>query len=197
MLRTLAIFGTVALIAGFFSVIYVFACEDDWCAVFGWQKVKLTSNFEECVSLGFPVTESSPRECRAGEKTFIEAIPEVDPFQKQFELETTTYEIPQYSSGIRGKVMIGPTCPVISPETQKECENKPYKTELRIYDTEKNLIKVVPSDSNGNFEIGLSPGSYIVDSDGKSVMPTAEPQIVLVEKDKFTDIIFTFDSGIR
>lgn len=34
------------------------------------------TNFEECVKAGNPVMESYPRQCRAGDKTFVEMIQE-------------------------------------------------------------------------------------------------------------------------
>lgn len=41
-----------------------------------WNKKELraVSNFQECVSAGNPVMESYPRQCRQGEKTFVEDI---------------------------------------------------------------------------------------------------------------------------
>ncbi len=38
------------------------------------QDTNNITNFEECAARGFPVMESYPRQCRAGEKTFIEII---------------------------------------------------------------------------------------------------------------------------
>jgi hypothetical protein len=38
------------------------------------SKVKEATNFQECVSLGNPVMESYPRQCRHGERTFVENI---------------------------------------------------------------------------------------------------------------------------
>lgn len=32
------------------------------------------SNFEECAAAGHPVMESFPRQCRAGERTFVEQV---------------------------------------------------------------------------------------------------------------------------
>lgn len=40
------------------------------------QSIGSVNNFEECAKLGFPVMESYPRQCRAGNKTFIEKINE-------------------------------------------------------------------------------------------------------------------------
>ncbi len=49
-------------------------CEDDWCYIFTWQKIHAADGFERCESLGFGVTKSYPRQCRAGKKLFIESV---------------------------------------------------------------------------------------------------------------------------
>ena len=41
-----------------------------------WQKEKSIGNFEECAAAGYLIMESYPRQCRAGEETFVEEIPE-------------------------------------------------------------------------------------------------------------------------
>lgn len=51
------------------------ACQDDWCRVFTWQKIQAAQSFEDCARLGFPVQESYPRVCRAGDKSFTESVP--------------------------------------------------------------------------------------------------------------------------
>ncbi len=53
---------------------FFFPCEDDWCLLTEGQKVRVADSFERCASLGFPVMESYPRQCRAGEKHFTEKI---------------------------------------------------------------------------------------------------------------------------
>lgn len=63
----------VLLIAG--GALALSACEDDWCQVFTWQKVRAAKSFEDCARLGFPVQESYPRVCRAGDKSFTESVP--------------------------------------------------------------------------------------------------------------------------
>lgn len=47
------------------------SCNADWCTFFPWQRVAASTTFEICTKF-FPVTESYPRQCRAGDKIFIE-----------------------------------------------------------------------------------------------------------------------------
>ncbi|MDP3963974.1 MAG: Gmad2 immunoglobulin-like domain-containing protein [bacterium] len=69
----LGIAGVLAF-AGALGLIFFLGCEDDWCYVTQWQKVGAADGFERCQSLGFPVAESYPRQCHAGEKIFTEAL---------------------------------------------------------------------------------------------------------------------------
>jgi hypothetical protein len=58
---------------------FLFACQDDWCFVFDWQKARATTSFEDCVIRGFSVrgTEGA-RTCHAGPKAFSEPVRIVD-----------------------------------------------------------------------------------------------------------------------
>src|SRR6185295_16627757 len=88
-----------------------------WSDVFrleGGSIAKVTS-FEECVKAGYPVMESYPRQCRAPDgKTFVEQINS------------------EQESGIRGAVLLGPTCPVVKEPPDEECADKPYETALVV-----------------------------------------------------------------
>lgn len=56
----------------FFVIWFLFTCNDDWCGLFAFQKERMADSFERCVALGFPIMESHPRQCRAGDKLFVE-----------------------------------------------------------------------------------------------------------------------------
>ena len=60
----------IAALAIFGVVLFLNACEDDWCAVFDWQKAKLVTDFDSCARFGFRVMESYPEQCAAGGKTY-------------------------------------------------------------------------------------------------------------------------------
>ncbi|MBL7054669.1 hypothetical protein ISS05_02840 [Candidatus Woesearchaeota archaeon] len=60
-----------------FLIISIFVC------VVGCQQQSKITNFEECVGAGNPIMESYPKQCRAGEKTFVEGIDKIlTPLQK-------------------------------------------------------------------------------------------------------------------
>ncbi len=60
-----------ALIIGLF-ILDLVKCNSNWCLVTDWQKVKHTNDFATCLDRGFPILETYPRVCKAGDKTFTE-----------------------------------------------------------------------------------------------------------------------------
>jgi hypothetical protein len=96
-------------------------------------------------------------------------------------------------SGIQGKAIYGPTCPVQrvgGPSCQR-----PYGGQ--IYVTAKDGIAViVRSKSDGSFRVALAPGTYTVSS-GNQGLPIVKPFDVTVDPHTFTTITVMFDSGIR
>ncbi|OHA09213.1 MAG: hypothetical protein A3A44_01455 [Candidatus Sungbacteria bacterium RIFCSPLOWO2_01_FULL_60_25] len=66
--------GITVVFAALAWIWFLNACEDDWCAVFGWQKAKLVTDFESCVRFGFGVFLSYPPQCAAGGRTYIQDI---------------------------------------------------------------------------------------------------------------------------
>lgn len=72
--RAIFFFAGAVLIFAAIYAFYLFRCEDDWCFFFEWQRIHRTDSFAECAARGFPVAESHPRACRAGDKVFIEPL---------------------------------------------------------------------------------------------------------------------------
>lgn len=73
-MKTLVIILLLVIIVLGAAYVTLANCAEDWCLVFESQKVKLVNNFESCAALGFPIMESYPRQCRAGDKTYTEEI---------------------------------------------------------------------------------------------------------------------------
>lgn len=72
----LIVLGAVVVLVGVLAFVFLNKCEDDWCFVFKWQKIRAADSFERCAGLGFPVMESYPSQCRAGNKNFVQIIPQ-------------------------------------------------------------------------------------------------------------------------
>ena len=98
-------------------------------------------------------------------------------------------------SGIEGKVLIGPLCPVVRPG--EECPDEPYQATLTVNDLNGNKVTQVQSDENGQFKIPLAPGDYILHPETPNGIPSAQEQPVSVTAGTFTEVVVNYDSGIR
>ena len=98
-------------------------------------------------------------------------------------------------SGVRGKVLYGPTCPVERPGEQ--CV-KPYDATLHVRRlTTHRLLATVRSGDDGRFVVRLAPGRYVIDPVSGHPYPRAAPLKVVVKRHRFTRVTITYDSGIR
>jgi hypothetical protein len=107
--------------------------------------------------------------------------------------------VDQPTSGIRGTMFSGPTCPVVGPDTGNECDDQPYAGTV-IVRTENGGREVArfTADEDGVFETTLNPGTYLlVPQPGVNGFPFAENQLVQVSSDVFTDVTILYDTGIR
>jgi hypothetical protein len=104
-------------------------------------------------------------------------------------------------SGLAGRVVKAPICPVEYRPPRPECAPRPLEATLRIERLGRHaLVRTVRSDSNGRFRISLSPGAYRVTAlpIGKSKLPRPpRPTRVLVRAGQFTTIEIAYDTGIR
>jgi hypothetical protein len=99
------------------------------------------------------------------------------------------------SSGIRGKVLYGPTCPV--EQVGQSC-TRPYDARLRIRrQSSGKVVARVRSGRDGRFSVRLRPGHYVVDPVSGDPYPRASSQPAVVHAHRFTHVTVTFDSGIR
>lgn len=102
------------------------------------------------------------------------------------------------TSGIRGRVVLGPRCPVISPGMEDTCKAKPYQATLIVRQKETlRQVARVTTDRNGTFHVVLPPGTYVIEPLSGGRPPVGHPATVSVEPGKFTDITIIYDTGIR
>ena len=100
-------------------------------------------------------------------------------------------------SGIIGQVFIGPTCPSIPPGF--DCPDGPFRTSISVYSDTGRFITRFTTDSEGEFEVTLKPGSYVLVPDvaGGIHPPGVAAVEVVVQKKEFTPVIIIYDSGLR
>ena len=100
-------------------------------------------------------------------------------------------------SGIRGTVLLGPTCPVETVENP--CPDRPL-ADVEIHVLQGgDVVATVRSDGDGRFEVALDPGQYLVQAVVEPGGPgmSAKPVDAPVRSGEFTDVNVPVDSGIR
>ena len=104
---------------------------------------------------------------------------------------------PDSSSGIYGRVTIGPMCPVV--RIGEACPDQPYQATLNIVTASGDKVAHILTNANGNFRISLTPGDYILQprTPQNKPMPIAREQQFSVTAGRFTELLVTYDSGIR
>ena len=98
-------------------------------------------------------------------------------------------------SGIEGKVLIGPVCPVV--QIGQDCPDQPYQATLTVNNPDGEKIVQFQTDEQGYFKIPLAPGDYVLHPESPNTLPFADEQPFTVEAGKYTQIILNYDSGIR
>jgi len=104
-----------------------------------------------------------------------------------------------YNSGIRGVVMLGPTCPVMREPPDPGCNDKPYQTSITVFRAGDMLhaLAFAKSGADGTFEVSLPPGEYVVDAKGEATLPYCSQTSATVSSSSYTEIVVSCDTGIR
>ena len=110
---------------------------------------------------------------------------------------------PSGASGIEGRVLVGPTCPV--ERADSPCPDRPVSVALAIYSAAaaNNPVATVTSDADGRFHVELPPGTYTVQrapcdaTSPQCAFPRITPVDVTVQLAAFTQVTVQGDTGIR
>jgi hypothetical protein len=103
-------------------------------------------------------------------------------------------------TGVAGRILIGPTCPVVTPSCPPA---KPGKGTVRIETAPRSrrgggqLVKRVKSDQHGRFSTTLRAGSYMLVVEKASGYPVPKPSVVDVEAGVVSQVTLALDTGIR
>ena len=102
------------------------------------------------------------------------------------------------NSGVRGFVLLGPTCPVMRIPPDPACADKPYATAVTVYRSNAATpFKVGNSDANGAFTFSLPAGSYTLKAAGGTMLPRCASATVVVTANNFATTTISCDTGIR
>ncbi len=104
-------------------------------------------------------------------------------------------------SGISGRVLAGPTCPVERFPPRPQCAPRPLAASLRIRRVEtSSASKLAHSGANGRFRVLLPPGVYIIHALSENGSPFPRPPAdsrVQVRRGHLTRVTISYDTGIR
>lgn len=102
--------------------------------------------------------------------------------------------------GIRGIVLLGPTCPVMRNQPDPACPDRPYTTKLILTSqggTQNS--KEFSSGIDGKFNIEIMPGDYTIsNAPSTNILPRCtNNEIIHVVSNQFASTTVYCDSGIR
>jgi hypothetical protein len=96
--------------------------------------------------------------------------------------------------GIEGRVIIRPISPIEQPGI---ANYRPYQATVSVMDQRGQTVTQFQSDLNGRFRLPLEPGKYTLRPESAGPLPYAAEQAVTVSEGQFTEVLITYDSGIR
>lgn len=100
---------------------------------------------------------------------------------------------------LRGGVLAGPTCPVVSEPADPACADRPVAGATLVIETDGgDEVARLTSDADGRFEVALVPGRYtVLPQPMAGLLGTAPSQQFVVEAEADTEIVVLYDTGIR
>lgn len=104
---------------------------------------------------------------------------------------------PDADSGVRGRVLVGPTCPVV--QAGQPCPDQPYPAQLDIIGASGRRVARLEANEQGQFAVSLPEGTYtlVASAADEAPMPWAEPLVIVVDSGEWTEVTVLMDSGIR
>ncbi|OXY95555.1 carboxypeptidase regulatory-like domain-containing protein [Streptomyces diastatochromogenes] len=101
-------------------------------------------------------------------------------------------------SGVKGVVLLWPTCPVEGAPGSRDCGSKPADATVRVRDRSSDTeVASVRTGPDGRFRVPLRAGTYEVRAARASGTGYCAPVDVTVRPDAYTEITIRCDTGLR
>ncbi len=98
-------------------------------------------------------------------------------------------------SGVRGRVVLAPTCPVET--VSSPCPPEPVKAAVRV-ESNGEIVATFETEADGTFVVNLDPGDYVLIAEPNGTGALAgRPTSVTVEPGAFARVDVVLDTGIR
>ena len=97
-------------------------------------------------------------------------------------------------TGLKGKVMRGPTQPVC--RVDEPCE-EPARGVKLVFSRSGKVVARATTNQKGWYRVTLRPGRYAVTTNNPRVAKNFSPKIATVPKDRVKRMDFDIDTGIR
>lgn len=100
---------------------------------------------------------------------------------------------------LRGEVLAGPVCPVVTDPPDPACADRPVADATLVVEVVgSGEVARITTDVDGLFEISLPPGGYtLVPHPVAGLLGTAPPESFEIQPDETTDLTVVYDTGIR
>jgi hypothetical protein len=101
---------------------------------------------------------------------------------------------------VEGKVVAGPSCPVVTEPPQPGCADRPVSgAVVLVLDADGTRAARLVSDARGAVNVALAPGRYrLVPQPVAGLMGTAPEQELTVRRgEAVDDLVIAYDTGIR
>jgi hypothetical protein len=119
-------------------------------------------------------------------------------FKMEKRTASSSGSIAPYNSGVRGNVLLGPTCPVMRDPPDPQCADKPYATTINVRRSGSTSIYAAgKSSADGTFQFALPPGSYTITATGGATLPRCSDASVTVGATGYATTTIFCDTGIR
>ncbi|HEV8360212.1 MAG TPA: hypothetical protein VGR28_07155 [Candidatus Thermoplasmatota archaeon] len=111
----------------------------------------------------------------------------------------TSDEGPGPDTGVMGRAMAGPQCPVQREPPDPSCADQPYQGRLVVTTADgATAIHEFDTDAQGRFRVGLPAGDYAIRSAAANTLPRcASDGPFTVVDHAMTEVMVQCDTGIR